>query len=231
MDRSPAAGAERSRRRRDSLAQCRRHGGAVGGIVLRAGFRQSRRRSRMDGNAEGSGLYRNIPAPGGRTIRRLGDRGLPDRPLGLVRRARAVRRPDPRAPRRAADGTQLLFHRYPHRADAGGLDAGLAVGGTAGRTPQTGPRRLAPGDGHKLLGNVQHAHRRRRHRARISADGGPAPMGHGVAAGDGVRGHAGHGPRPAPGRCHAPGIGVFPRRLSRAHRPVRFRRPRRRGAN
>jgi cobaltochelatase CobN len=53
----------------------------------------------------------------GRGLRRRGNRRAADGARWRFRRARPVRRADARAARRAADRAQLLFRRYPHRAD------------------------------------------------------------------------------------------------------------------
>ena len=148
---------------------------------------------------------------------------------GRFVRAGAVGRANPRANRRAAHGPQFLFPRQPHRADAGGLEAGLEIGHAAPRPSPPDPWALAQAFGAERLGDVQHAHRRRRHRPGPGIDGGQAQLGDRIEARHRVRGDAALRPRPAAHRRDAPYFGVFPRCLPGPDRPDRFRRARRRG--
>ena len=130
---------------------------AWNGSVVAASFRSSSRHFQLAW--AGNGLHRvtelpttsgfrcgtdlshaiNTPkpeaAPGGGGFWRRRDRRLLDRTFRRLRRARPVRRADPWPSRGAADGEEFLFRRYPHRADTGGLDAGVEVGVDVDRTP------------------------------------------------------------------------------------------------
>ena len=162
-------------------------------------------------------------APGGRGLRRGGDRRRAGRARRPGRRARPERRAEPRPARGAADRAQFLFARYPRGADPGGLAARLAFGGIAGRAPCPGARQLPGAPGALGLGHREHAHRRRRHRPGAGAHWRASGVGSGKRAGHRVRDPAGLGARPAAGRCHLAHLRVLPRRLSRAHRSVRQR--------
>ncbi len=82
-----------------------------------------------------------------------------------IRRAWAFRRAHPRAAGRAADRAELLFGRHPCRAYRGRVHAGAE--GCTGRCAPLFPGRgrVAALGRHLGLGHLEHAHRRRRHRA------------------------------------------------------------------
>ena len=133
---------------------------------------------------------------------------------------------DPRPPRRAAHGKELLLRRHPHRSDTGGLEARLEVGGAPAGALPAGARGVAETHRALRVGHREHAHRRRRHRAGPGADGRKADLGGGVEAGDRIRGTAARPAGPAPSRRDAAHFGVLPRRVPVPDRPVRLGRAR-----
>ena len=200
-----------------AVADRRRHGRAAGGAGAAARCRETRSRKPdwQQTRAVLDWIERDL-RPAVAALRRGRDRRAARRPRRAVRRARPVRRAEPRPARGAADRPQFLFGRHARGADPGGLAARLEIGGAAGRAPRPGTRRLSRAGGAVGLGHRQHAHRRRRHRPGVGADGRAAGLGAGERPGDRVRDHAGFGARPAAGRCHVARVGLFPRRVSRA---------------
>ena len=160
----------------------------------------------------------------GRGVRASRDPRRAHRPRRPLRGARPLGRPHPRAARRAADGPELLLRRYPHRPHPGRLAARLEIGRPARRAPPPGERGVAAAHGAVRVGHVEHAHRGRRRRPGVRADGGPAEVGAELRAGHRVRDPAPRPPRPPPRRRHATGVGILPRCV-----PVPDRAARRRG--
>ena len=192
----PTAGAADERRR---VPQHRRYCGTPGAAGARPCCRRCPTGPGLDGHRRRSRRGGDAPAPRRGGVRRRGDGGTPRRARRALRRSRIQRRADPRPARSAAHRAQLLLHRHAHRAHAGGLATRLEIGRAAGRALRPGPWRLAAGDGAHRLGHQQHAHRRRRRGAGPGTHRLPPHMGRGLAPGDGVRGAAGVGPRPAAG--------------------------------
>ena len=104
----------------------------------------------------------------------------------------------------------------------GRLDPRLEVGEPAGAAPRAGARRMAEAPRHHRLGNEQHAHRRRRHRAGAGADGRPPDLGKQLRTRSRLRNPAGLGAGSAARRRDVAHLRVFPRRFSQSHRPVRL---------
>ena len=195
------------------MADRRRYRRTAGNAGAAARLGRSAAEIRVAADPRGARLDRAPFAAGCRGLRRRRNRRIADRPRWPVRAARSVRCAEPRPARGVADRPQFLLDRHARGADRGGLAARLEIGGDAGRTPRPGIRRLSRAGGAVGLGHRQHAHRRRRHRPSVGADGCASGLGAGERPRDRVRDHAGFGARPAAGRCHAAGVGVFPRRL------------------
>ncbi len=220
----------RRARNRGALAHPRRYGRAARAAGAQAGGRRNPGAGRVDAHPRRARPSRRPSSPGGRRLRCGRDRRPAARACGPFRATRPIRRADPRAARRAAHRPQFLFGRHPHRADAGRLAARLEIGHAADRAPRPGAWRLSAQRRAVGLGHVQHAHRRRRHRARPGADGRAADLGCGVAPGHRIRNSAGFRAGPAARRRHVARLGFLPRRLPGPHRPVRFGGARRRRA-
>ncbi len=188
--------------------------------------RLGRRGRAADGRAGGAGPALGVRAPGagaGGDDRR--DRRGAGRPRRPVRGARAERRAEPRAwptcCRPAATSTPSTPRPCRRRL---AWDVGSAPGRPAARAPPgrggpATPRRSAWWCGARAPCAPAATTSPRRWRC-----SGCGRLGRGERAGDRARAHDRRGAGPAPGRRHAAGLGVLPRRLPPRARPPRRRR-------
>ncbi len=210
------------------MALARRHGGAAGTVRIAPDRRRRYCARACLGGGDGRGLVPRAPRRGRfRPCRRS---GTADRARRALPCSRPLRRADTRAARRSADGAQLLLGRYPRRAHAHGLDLGVEIGQSPDREAPANRGRLAARHAAHRMGHRQHAHRRRRHRPGPRADGGEADMGQRQPPCHRLRDHPRNRAWAAARRCHAAGVGLFPRCLPGPDRAGRLGRARGDGA-
>ena len=214
-----------------ALAHCRRHGRAAGsaGAAARLRRRKPRPRNGIAPRAVLGWIERGLrpavtacgPAEIAAVLAGLDGRRVEPGPSGAPSRGRPDVLP-----------TGRNFFSVDTRAvpTPAAWQLGWHSAGAARRALRAGARQLSGAARAVGLGHRQYAHRRRRHRAGAGADRRAAGLGRRQRPGHRVRDSARFGARPAAGRCHAAHFRLFPRRVSRADRPVRQRGASRRGA-